>query len=924
MSADRHAKAKAIFLEACALAPERRAAFVAQACGGDESFRHEIERLLGHYLPPREPTTVVKLAGATDISEPPVFQTGDVVADRYRIVALLGKGAMGRVYRAEDDRLEQEVALKFLPRLQVLDPTWRRRVESEVRLGREVGHPNICRVYDLGNLEGAPYISMEYVDGEDLASLLRRVGRLTGTRAVDIARQICAGLAAAHIHGVLHRDLKPANVMIDQKGRVRITDFGLAVLAGQVSSREIRAGTPRYMAPEQIAGVAVTEKSDIYALGLVLYEMFTGRPAFDADNVLEYLRLHQSVDPPAPSTIVPEIDPKVEAVILACLRKDPTERPESALLVAAALPGGDLLAAALDAGQIPTREMVAQAAAQGRLSRRGTYRAAVGALGLFVAAIVIGNNTHPIARHGGVKAPEVLMERAHDVIRRAGRPPSPRQGEGQYVPAEDVVNSRIAATVDGAPLCLAIPERDELVFVYSEHRADGGPLGSDVLSFLMPGPRPRLFDAEANRKTTVVLDGQGRLLCLETPTQYTPTVSGQEMTADWSALVQTTGHDVHELVPTQPVAVGDFDRGQSRAFLSRSGEPLNRSVRIEAAGEHDRIQWLAVLDKAPSRSDSIFSSSSARWMFVMTLRNAVLLLLLAAALPAAWKNWKQRGDLAGAVRLGCFVFALRMLGHLLTMRNVGGLADAINSAAANAISALCEGMIVALFYMAIEAQVRRRWPRILGGWSRLLEGRVRDPFVGRDVLLGCAVGCFWAVLVFVDRQFPEWTGWEARTQMRLYQGFEDVFGARFAAAGILNSLRGGIYQGLVVLLLLLIGTWLAGARRWPALFFAWLIGAAMFAPAATHPLTAWTLFAFGIVGVALFVLLRWGLVSILAALLVVGFLTDFPVTFDLDAWFAGYSLFTLGATLGLILWGFYQASRLPSLENMRNSPPGLS
>jgi predicted Ser/Thr protein kinase len=516
VSADRHAKAKAIFLEVCELPPDLRAAFVAQACGGDESLRQEIERLLGHHhLPPRESTALVKPSGSTDISEPPTFQTGDLVADRYRIVALLGEGAMGRVYRAEDDRLEEEVALKFLPRLFVLDPTWRRRVESEVKLSREVGHPNICRVYDLGELDGAPYISMEYVDGEDLAALLRRVGRLTGSRAVDIARQLCAGLAAAHIHGVLHRDLKPANVMIDQKGGVRITDFGLAVLAGHVARGEIRAGTPRYMAPEQLAGVAVDQKSDIYSLGLVLYEMFTGRPAFDGKDALDYLRLQQSVEPPLPSVLVPEIDPVVEAVILACLRKDPAERPESALHVAAALPGGDLLAAALDAGQIPTRKMVAQAAAQGSISPHRTFQAAIVALGLFVAAIVIGNNTHPIAKHGGVKAPDVLLEKAYDVIRLAGHQPTPRQGEGRYVPAVDVELPRITATKDGASLGLAISGRDELVFVYYELRAGRAPPSGDLLSFLMPGSKPRLFEWETDPATTVILDGHGQLLWYE-------------------------------------------------------------------------------------------------------------------------------------------------------------------------------------------------------------------------------------------------------------------------------------------------------------------------------------------------------------------------------------------------------------------------
>src|SRR5262249_22426718 len=153
----------------------------------------------------------------------------------------------------------QVVALKVFPRSISDDPVWRKRLQSEVQLAREVAHPNVCRVFDLGETDGLTFISMEFVDGENLSSLIRRVGRLTGDRAIDIARQICIGLAAAHIRGVVHRDLKPANVMLDSRGIIRITDFGLAGVVGSIPREEIRSGTPRYMAPEQLAGVDVSE-----------------------------------------------------------------------------------------------------------------------------------------------------------------------------------------------------------------------------------------------------------------------------------------------------------------------------------------------------------------------------------------------------------------------------------------------------------------------------------------------------------------------------------------------------------------------------------------------------------------------------------------------------------------------------------------
>ena len=250
-----------------------------------------------------------------------------MLAARYRIVALLGRGGMGEVYRAHDLTLGQEVALKFLPEVAASNPAALARFYNEVRIARQVSHANVCRVYDLGEVDGQPYLSMEYVDGEDLGSLLRRIGRLPSDKAIEIARQLCAGLAAAHAKGVLHRDLKPANVMLNGRGHVVVTDFGLAALADEIPGDEIRNGTPAYMAPEQLAGKEVTVQSDIYSLGLVLYEVFTGKRAFEAASLAELVRLHSETTPLSPSSLVKELDPAVESAILRCLDSEPSNRP---------------------------------------------------------------------------------------------------------------------------------------------------------------------------------------------------------------------------------------------------------------------------------------------------------------------------------------------------------------------------------------------------------------------------------------------------------------------------------------------------------------------------------------------------------------------------------------------------------------------
>src|ERR1700756_3471040 len=205
------------------------------------------------------------------------FLPGRLIAGRYRIISLLGKGGMGEVYRADDLSLGQAVALKFLPEAATDEHTLV-RFRNEVRIARRISHPNVCRVYDIGQSDNQVFLSMEYIDGEDLSSLLRRIGRLPPDKALEIARKICAGLAAAHDKGVLHRDLKPSNIMLDGRGEILIMDFGLAGVAKEIE--DVRSGTPAYMAPEQLSGKEVTARSDIYSLGLVLYELFTGKPAY--------------------------------------------------------------------------------------------------------------------------------------------------------------------------------------------------------------------------------------------------------------------------------------------------------------------------------------------------------------------------------------------------------------------------------------------------------------------------------------------------------------------------------------------------------------------------------------------------------------------------------------------------------------------
>ena len=361
MNADRYAQVRRLFLAACELAESEVGAFLDHACKGDPKLRQELESLLKQ---PRS-TTIIGTSGedaaggkilspiaqlpgelvpantpveAIRAGNPRRFSPGEIIAaQRYRILGPLGGGGAGEVYSAHDQIMDQDVALKFLALGKTGGDTTPSRFVNEVATAREVAHPNVVRVYDVGQLaDGEVFLSMEFIDGEDLASLLRRAGRLSREKTVQIARELCAGLGAAHDHGVLHRDLKPSNIVIDGDGHVHIADFGIAAFAPTAAGEIPLAGTPAFMAPGLFHHQQPSIQSDLYALGIVLYEVATGREPFGgvpADGLQAAAKLIP------PSALCPEIEPALERAILQCLEEDPSRRPESANAVAALLPG---------------------------------------------------------------------------------------------------------------------------------------------------------------------------------------------------------------------------------------------------------------------------------------------------------------------------------------------------------------------------------------------------------------------------------------------------------------------------------------------------------------------------------------------------------------------------------------------------------
>jgi tetratricopeptide (TPR) repeat protein/tRNA A-37 threonylcarbamoyl transferase component Bud32 len=265
--------------------------------------------------------------------------TGSTFAGRFQVIEALGQGGMGSVYKVYDQQVRAKVALKLIRPELAADPRTIDRFRNELKLARDIVHKNICRMYDLGRSGETYYITMEYVAGEDLRSMIRMSGQLDVGTAVHIGRQICDGLAEAHRLGILHRDLKPGNILVDREGHVRITDFGIArsLKADKLTAAGAVAGTPEFMSPEQVEGRDVDHRSDIYSLGVVLYEMVTGSAPFEAGTPFAVARQHVEDLPRDPRELNPRLPAGLSAIILKCLEKAPDKRFQSAAELGAEL-----------------------------------------------------------------------------------------------------------------------------------------------------------------------------------------------------------------------------------------------------------------------------------------------------------------------------------------------------------------------------------------------------------------------------------------------------------------------------------------------------------------------------------------------------------------------------------------------------------
>ena len=589
------------------------------------------------------------------------FVPGTQITERYRIVSLVGRGGMGEVYRADDLQIGEPVALKF--------PSWNfrgddeqaKRFYAELRSARQVTHPSVCQVYDVGEFEGETYISMEYIDGEDLKSLIRRIGRLSHEKAIEIGSQICSGLAAAHAKGVLHRDLKPSNIMIDGKGRARITDFGLALFPGKETCPDENAGTPAYMAPEQLLNNETNVQSDLYSLGLVLFELFTGRYAHPGGSMRDLVQLHEKKSGPIrPSSVIDDMDPAVDVAVRLCLDSDPSGRPKSAAAVAAMLNVGNPLYADDLPDELPSPELLAIFGERGLLSPKiAVLISAAICIGLIAMLLLSGSSRR--SNVNTLTHPEVLQRDARMAIQKFGySTASPDCVDW----ASGFLEQKQCSSADGCPVFWYRQSPTPLIGIQIPLEVKPANYGTIVDLNDPPWTQPGMialtldsvYKGDSEHATLKSFRAIPRNERIQAP---------QDPAGNWKAWFneEMIGFDLGQFQPaewrnTPPDA---FDQqfaweGEVPAFDKESGEP--QRIYVEAASFRGRPTYFHVMTQAefdnrvttPTEAKITYTETG----FGLPISNVVTVLAIAFF---ARRNWRlRRSDRTGAAKIAAFVF----------------------------------------------------------------------------------------------------------------------------------------------------------------------------------------------------------------------------------------------------------------------------
>jgi serine/threonine-protein kinase len=801
------------------------------------------------------------------------------IAGRYRILAPLGWSRERAVYAADDLRSGKTVALQFLSPEMELEP--------EALAGwRQVSHPNVCKVLDLVESGGRTFLVLDLVKGESLDALLRRIGRLPLDKGLEIAQQLAAGLAAIHESGALHRNLNPANVILDGRGAVRMTGWGMPERAPSppgAGAQSLRG----YEAPERLAGGSATVRSDLYSLAAIVYEVLTGRPVCDEGSA------ELGAHPLPPSALARKLDARLDRALLQCLEREPQARPPSAKSLVHVLPGLDPLAAAVAAGETPSPEMVAAAPkvgslrlATGLLCLAGVFLTLAGILTLAPRTRMLG--ALPLTRSTGE-----LASRARSLLSSFGSVTRPEEVRFGFASDPEAL-ARLKAAAPSPEVTAELAARRSTVDHFW-YRESPHPLVPSGLRVTAEDP-PRRSPGEA----FLQLDVLGRLQALEIAPPVPPS-HRPPRPVDWTPLFAAAGLDQARFAPRQAILVPPVFVDTLAAWQGSLTRPPDAplSVRIEAGALAGDLLYFRIVRIVPWTEPGSPAPAS-RIRREAAFRNAFLFTAALLALLLSVRNLRRgRANLRWAGRLSVFVFlAWLTIAALAAPSSVSlvfwqaALGEALRKAAA---AGLC--------YLGLEPFLRRRAPEKITSWSRVLAGSFRDPLVGRDVLVGTLLGSSMVLVLFVQSLLTQsLTGHLGRFELEI----DRLNGVSGFLAGFLEDLTGALIMALsfVVLTSAIRMIW---RRSDLGILLAWAIATAGVVlragdpPAVAIPMT-------GLASVLLMIsLARFGLLTGIVHILTVRLVMQYPMTGEMSAWYAPVGFFPLVVVLTLAIGGFFIA-----------------
>ncbi|MCG8463009.1 MAG: bifunctional serine/threonine protein kinase/MFS transporter [Holophagales bacterium] len=908
---ERHLNAKRIFLEAVRRPAAERHDFVARACEGDADLFDQVVRLLenvgadtARLAPHAHRVSREALARATE----PSFAVGATVAGRYRIEGLLGRGGMGQVFLAFDQLLDQRVALKFLGSDVPLRADAVDALLHEARAARAVVAPHVCRVFDAGLDGDEPFLAMEHVDGQDLATTLRDRGCFDAATTRGLALELSQALTAIHAEGLLHRDLKPANILLDRSGRARVTDFGIAIRREAQQPRGQRAGTPGYLAPELVEGGIATVQSDLYGFGMVLLEALIG-PLSAAPTLARLSAGLGSASPFAPGGVAElpflrqlEADPVLEQVIIRCLAPDPEDRPESAETIARALAADDPLEGVVILGERPSSRILALSRARGVLTARQATWLALLAVGTMICHLVAWPQILSMKDAGLGTAPEELAARARQLIDEL-LPPRARVVEAWGFDQDT------DPVVAGWPYPPGLEDGSRRVFFWYRQSSTRRNTWNALEIGANGGRTTRFEPPPTSWDTTLVgFDSRGRLFHFQdTPLGEKSWVP--EDAVDWTPLARAAAIDLalFEQLPVQMPWPAAAVRRQAWR-----GEQAGRETWVEV-GHLGSRPTLFLPFQIASEEDGDPAAYGRRSMAFAYLYVGVPLLYLILLLPA-WRNLRRgRGDPWGAFRLAVATLVISYASFLLQADHPADATDRAVFAILGLSGPLIKAIGSALLYLGIAPQLQRFWPRSLVSWGRALGGRIRNPAVASHGLIGVAAGTFFALLETSSRALG--AAVEDRPLPLPADLPESLPAVRHGVATLLDAPIEGSFLALIFLATLGICRWLV---RRPELAIGlavalFSLGDVLFSPAPWAVATTQALLQFGL---AAWIATRIGVLPLAAAMTVLELMQSFPMTLDPAVWYADLTLIALAPWLGLLL-ACLMGSRRPLARMIR-------